>query len=361
LIATFLLYTCGCIFVYFQFVQPWISGAIDIRIGADSDRYWEAAQAMQQGGYPAYSLIGLTSLTANFFGPTVLILWLKSGFLILCFNFLLLFIAMKVAASIEHIRISVFGFLMLLNAELIPSLTTANKEILTLLASVLIAKYIYSTRRSKLLVLAAVIVSLFARWEQAGILILFLLLRHSFMRSRPKLALLLLITALTIGYPLLFTVMGIDPSIFDYLLEDAHFILTLNSIQMAYGFPIVLIPKILMSLAGRLAQPWFYWSGEFISVGFSDAQQQIFQPLGCLAMLIVFTVAAFKRKLSLRNPVALLIAITLIVTAVAPFIQSRYLYGVYVLLSLELARSVPTAFEPFTNRGTSSSKTSVQN
>jgi hypothetical protein len=348
MIGTLLLYAIVCVFIYFQFVQPWIDGTTDIRIGADSDRYWEAAQAMQQGGYTTYDLARLTSLTANFFGPAVLILWLKTGFLILCFNFLLFFIAMKVAASIEHVRISVFGFLMLLNAELIPSLTTVNKEILTLLASVLVAKYIYSTHRSKLLLFAALIVSLFARWEQAAILILFLLMSQSFMRSRPKLSLLLLIAGISVGYPLLFTVMGIDPSIFDYLLQDAHFILTLNSIQMAYGFPIVLIPKILMSLAGRFAQPWYYWSGQFISDGFSDAQQQIFQPLGSLAMLSAFTVAAFKRKLSLRNPVALLIAITLIVSAAAPFIQPRYLYGVYVFLSLELARSVPTPVEPST-------------
>jgi hypothetical protein len=94
-----------------------------------------------------------------------------------------------------------------------------------------------------------------------------------------------------------------------------------------------------MSMAGRLAQPWNYFNGQFASEGFSDVQQQIFQPLGCLAMLIVFSWAVLKGRFVLKSPVVFLVAITLIVSAVAPFIQPRYLYGAYVLLALELAHS----------------------
>jgi hypothetical protein len=346
MIGIFLLYACVCVVVYFEFVQPWINGTIDIRIGADSDRYWEVARRMQEGNYPISTFAGLTTLTGNFLGPVVLILLLKNGFLIMCFNFVVLYIAFKVASSIEHVRITMFGFLMLLNAELFPALTTVNKEILALLAAVLSAKYIYSTRRSKLFLFAALLVSLFARWEQAGILIVFLLFSHSPLRSRPKLSLALLIAALTVTYPLLFSMLGVDSSIFDYLLQDAHLVVTLNSIQLAYGFPIVLIPKVLMSLAGRLSTPWKYWNGEFAEAGFADVQQQIFQPLGCLAILIAFTFAFFKKRLNLRNPIAFFIAITLIISVVPPFIQPRYLYGVYVLLSLELARCLPASPEP---------------
>jgi hypothetical protein len=333
--ATLLLYCGVAIVVYFWLVQPWIAGDINIRIGADSDRYWDAAKGMAW-----YGQGNLLSLTGNFLGPVLIALALKSGFAVMCFNFILFGIALSVAASIEGVRTDTFGFLMLLNAELFPALTTLNKEIFALLAAVLTAKFLYSGSRSKILLLLAFLASVFARWEQAAILLVFLVFYYFRpFRGRPKIAILTLIVGLTVIYPLLFSIFGIDPAIFDYLIENAHTIVRLDAIQASYGFPIVLIPKIFMLVAGTLATPWNYWSGEFLRVGFEDIQQTVFQPLGCLLTLILLVVWITKGRFRLSSPISLLIAVTLIVGAVAPFIQPRYAYPVYVLLCLELARS----------------------
>jgi hypothetical protein len=314
-------------------VQPWLEGPSTIRMGADTDRYWDAAQDAQQ----SFSFDQVFGLSANFLGPVILGLVFRTGFGILCCNVLLLLVALKVAFSIEGVHKALFGWLMLLNAELIPSLNTLNKEILAIVGAVLSAKYIYSKRPSGFLLACTLVISFFARWEQAVILVAFVVVFRSPLGRRPKLALALLILALTFIYPVIFRVFGIDPGIFDYLLEGGGLILKLDSIQASFGFPIVLPVKILMLMGGRLVQPDFYATGGFYKSGYVDYQQEIFQPLGCLAMLVVFVVAAYKGKMRVNRPVALLCAITLIVVAIAPFIQPRYVIPVYVLLSLELA------------------------
>jgi hypothetical protein len=334
LIATLLVYFAGCIVVYFRFVEPWVNGDSTVRVGADSDRYWDAVKLAQEDS----SSSQLVTLGANFLGPVILGLLLKTGFTVMCFNFLLFWIALKVASSIEGVNSTVFGFLMVLNAELLPALTTLNKEILALLAAVLTAKYIYSGRRSIFLLLCTLVVSLLVRWEQLLIFVFFLLLMRSPLRHRPKLALATLVAALTVIYPLMFRIFGIDPSVFYYLIADAGLIVRLDTIQAAYGFPIVLPIKVLMLLAGRLVQPGFYAEGAFFKPHYVDFQQELSQPLGCIAILVVFTVALFKGKMRPQRRVALFSLISLIVASVAPFIQPRYAYPVYVLLSLELAK-----------------------
>ncbi len=332
LFITIFFYVIVCVFVYFWLVEPWISGQIDVRIGADSDIYWEFVRSAQRYGIPA-NFLGLTS---NQLGPVTLGLLLKNGFAVMCFNIFLFCVALKVAFSFPGINKSLFGFLMLLNAELFPSLTTLNKEILALFAAVLTAKYIYSGVRSKLLLVLVSAACLFARWEELAILIMFLVL---YRWKRPKLTLAVIIAAITVAYPLAINAAGIDLRALTLQGENGNTITFLNNIQAHYGFPFVLIPKTFMAFAGRLGAPWIYWSGQFLAEGFEDIQQQIFQPLGCASFLIVFTLAVIRGKMDLRRPIAFLVAITVICEAVTPFVQPRYLYGTYVLLCLEISLS----------------------
>jgi hypothetical protein len=334
LIVVFMLYAEMGVIIYFQYVQPWIHGESVVRIGADSDRYWDAVDSARAGTGES-----LVSVTSNFLGPVLLGLLLHNGFAVMCFNIGLFVFAMKIAGSIPGVNKTIFGYLMLFNAELLPSLTTLNKEILALFAAVLTAKYLLSDRRSTLLLALTLLVSFLARWEQAAILILFLLLQHSPLRFRPKLALGLIVCGLSVIYPLGFRVLHIDPHIFDYLLQNANTIIRLNSIQASGGFVIVVLPKIFMTMAGRLATPWFYWSGDFLKDHLQDPQQDIFQPLGCLAFLLVFAYAILKKKLQLKRPLPMLIVLTMVISAVSPFIQPRYLYAGYILLCLEIAGS----------------------
>jgi hypothetical protein len=321
-----------CTVVYFAYVAPWIAGDINIRMGADSDRYWDSVKDLRLGeGGPLFTA------TTNFLGPVAIGLLLRNGVGVMVFNILLFLLAMKVASSIPDVDVSVFGFLLFLNFELIPSLTTLNKEIFALFSSVLIAKYLYAKKPSALALLGVLLVALFARWEEAAILIFYLILRFVF-RYRRKTALISLIALVTVAFPVGLRVLGLDLSTFDWLMQGANTIIVLNKIEYAYGFPFVVIPKIVMTVAGSWVSYSFYTANPGIVGGFTDPQQEIFQPLGCVALTVVFAYAFWTKRMKLSSPIAMFVVITLIVTAATPFIQPRYLYGAYVMLCIELAR-----------------------
>ena len=330
-LGTFILYSLFCIFLYLQYVEPWIAGDIQTRIGADSDRYWEYAHQSQnsQGAE-------LISVTGNFLGPVTLIRVLHTGLAIMCFNFFLFIISLKVAVSIPQVNKAVVGFLFLANAQLLPALTTVNKEIFILLAAALTSKYLYAEYKSNFLLAAILFVSVVARWEQAAIFILFLLFNILF-RKQPWLGILTLVVLITVAYPFAFIILGLDPHTLDWLLEDAPTLIRIDAIQRAFGFPIVVIPKILMILTGQLHSPQFYdyanWHKWFIT----DAQNWLFLPLGCLMYTIVFVAAVWTKRMNLNRPVALLSAVTLIISAAPPFTQPRYIYAVYTMLCIDLA------------------------
>lgn len=330
--VTLFLYTAICICIYLLYVAPWMSGETATRIGADSDRYWDAVKDVHSSvGTP------LVSATGNFLGPVSIGLLLHNGLAVLGFNVFLFLVSIKIAGSIPDVRLGRFGFLLLLNAELLPSIVTLNKEILALLSSVLIAKYLYTQKPTKLFLIAVLAVCFFSRWEEAAMLILFLILRFVF-RQNSKTALIFIIACITVAFPLTLRFLGLDLSAFDWLTEGANTILLLNKVQYAFGFPLVVIPKILMLIAGSWISPAFYTANPGFINGFTDPQQEIFQPLGCIALMLLFTYSLWTRRMRLENPIAMFIAITLIVTAATPFIQPRYLYGTYVMLCIELSR-----------------------
>ena len=108
----------------------------------------------------------------------------------------------------------------------------------------------------------------------------------------------------------------------------------------------MLLPKIAMTLLGELIRPTYYLSGQFWEDGFIDLHSQIILPFFSIALVSVLLLALAKGKLAAKRPIALMIAIYLIGTALTPFIQPRYEYFVYVLLCLELARTDPSPDRP---------------
>lgn len=331
----FLLYILVCGIIYFQYVQPWIDGHTATRIGADSDRLWDSAKQAQQSGREERPLV---SATGNLLGPVTEALLLQNGFGVMCFNIALFCIAVKVASSIPGVNTGLLGFLFLLNAELLPALTTLNKEILSLLASVLTAKYLYEKKPSKLLLLIVIAISLFARWEQAAILLVYFLLTRFWFKNRPWRAILFLVAVITVAYPFSFKLLGIDPHSLDWLMEGATTQLWLNNIQDHYGFFLLVVPKVLFLITGELHSPQYYnshyWSENFAL----DPQNMLFLPLACVAFIAVFVYALWTKRMRLNRPVALLSAITLIIIAASPFTQPRYIFGVYAMLCIDIAR-----------------------
>jgi hypothetical protein len=205
---------------------------------------------------------------------------------------------------------------------------------------VLVAKYLLSEDRPLFYLGLGLLTSLATRWEQAALVLLVVALtrRKSFFSHRHRLALLSVVTGITIGYPLLVRLKGYYLLAFTQYADGANTIVKLNHLQAAYGFPLVVLPKILMNLLGELLRPTYYL-GPFWETGFMDLHSQIVLPLFSIALVSLLLLALAKGKLAAKRPIAFLIAIYLIGTAVTPFVQPRYEYFVYVLVCLELART----------------------
>jgi hypothetical protein len=60
-------------------------------------------------------------------------------------------------------------------------------------------------------------------------------------------------------------------------------------------------------------------------------------PLFSIALITLLVIAYRRGKLNPARPLALLMIIYIIMTAVTPFVQPRYNYFVYVLLCVDIA------------------------
>jgi hypothetical protein len=277
------------------------------------------------------------SIDSNFLGLVLIAKLLGSLAAITLFNFALFVWGLRCAASLPGVRLGAFFFLLILNPTTTPALLTLNKEIFTFISVVLLVKYISATKRSKLDLFVLLLVSIIPRWEQFFVVALFLLFeaKHSFLKDKHKIALLLMTSAITIGYPLLLkaNVLGLAT---ENLLLSGQMMPKLNEIQAAYGFPLVVIPKALLNLFGELLRPSFFWT-DYLKGDFNDIQNSFVYPLHCLCMFIVCMAAMLRGKLDLNDKSIYWASMYIIVSAVAPIMEPRYQFPIYVLLCLEVS------------------------
>ncbi len=339
-------YLAFCMSCFFLIEQPRLNHETYQRFGADSPTYW---QAVDYGAQHADSGGNLVSFTGNLLGPVAIGRILGSGFAVALFDILLFFISVEIASSIPGVDKYLFVFLLAINAETAPAVVTLNKEILVLLSGMMLAKYIYSEKQSWFLLGLTLLVSLFARWEQIAIVLLFVFLRRkgSFFLRHPRLAVLSVIAGLTVIYPLIASLEGSGLRAFNRYAAGANTIVKLNEIQASFGFPIVLLPKIAMDIFGELLRPITFLK-EFGTLGTGDIHSMFIIPLFSIALVTVLVIAYRRGKLNPRRPIGLVVLIYLIVTALTPFVQPRYNYFVYVLLCLELAKKEEPDGQPDT-------------
>jgi hypothetical protein len=332
----FCLYLAFCWFCFFKFEQPRLSHESNYRFGADSPTYWDAVDYRNNH---ADSGINLVSFGSNLLGPVAIGMVMQTGIGVGLFNILLFFLAVEIACTIPGVDRYRLLFLLMICSETAPALVTLNKEIMVLVSALLLAKYVYSTKRSWLLLGVVLVFSAFTRWEQVAIILLFFFLRRkgSIFERHPRLAVVFVITTLTVTYSLLAMIPGSGIAGFVRYARGGNTIAKLNFLQTHFGFPLVMIPKIILDLSGELLRPVSYFSA-FAGTGFGDIHSWFILPVFSLVLIPLLAIAYRKGLLNPGRPIALLIIIYLLVVAVTPFVQPRYNYFVYVLVCLELAR-----------------------
>jgi hypothetical protein len=333
----FCFYLAFCFACFFAFEQPRLNHDTYIRFGADSPTYWDGVEYRDQ--HPHGSSV-LVSFTGNLLGPVMLGALLRTGFAVACFNIVLFFIAVEIACTIPGVNRYRLLFFLAICAETAPALVTLNKEIMVLVSALLFAKYIYAKRRSYIMLAIVFAASIFARWEQIAILLLFLFLnrKKSIFTRKPWLAVFTVLAILTVLYPLIVRLPGSRIGAFTQYARGANTIAKLNRIQSNFGFPLVVVPKMIMDVFGELLRP-FTFLGEYYMLGYADIHSIFIIPLFSIALASLLYMAYKRGLLHPRRPIALLIIVYAMVTAVTPFVQPRYNYFIYVLLALELSRT----------------------
>jgi hypothetical protein len=345
--GVFCAYLALCWACFFAFEQPRIDHETGTRFGADSPTYWEYVDYRKEHAAAGNSLI---RFDANYFGPVAIGSLLQSAIAVNFLNIALFFLAVEVACTIPGVDRYKLIFLLMICSETAPALVTLNKEIMVLVSALLMAKYLYSQKRSLLLLAVIFLFSFVTRWEQIVILLVFLYLqrRGSVFQRNPWFAVATVVAGLTVSYGLVATVAGPAMASFTRFANGGNTILILNKIQAHFGFPLVMIPKIIMDVSGEVLRPITFLKAMSVRTNFSDIHTWFILPVFSLAMIPVLVVAYRRGRLDPRRPTALLAIIYLLVVAVTPFAQPRYNYFVYVLLALELAKKEPPLAEVVT-------------
>ncbi len=335
-IGLFVLYLFFCLGLLFETITPVADFPFQPNIAADSATYWAIS------GLRANRDVGdipEITISANLFGPVLQALALRTEFNVMLFNCILFGSCLWLMRIMPEFDRSTFLLLTMANPLFISSLTTLNKEIFALASIVYFVAYTRARHYRLLLLLAALSLSLMARWQQTLILLLFLAYesRLSPFRKNRRIGLLVTLMGFTVAYALIDRLV---PSFFQALLVQAqagNTILILDKIQAKFGFPLVVIPKMIMGLTGHFITPW-YFVRDYPGEPFTNWFDQIFTNLHCLLVTSLFAILLISGKLRLRHSATYLLWLYLMMIAISPMVQPRYEYAAYVLLCLEASR-----------------------
>jgi hypothetical protein len=333
----FIVYLIVSYGIFFDAIAPVANFHIRPTIPADSSAYWDAS-GVRITNFADQEQAGVKA-SSNLFGPVLEAELLRTDLNVALFNCFLFIFCLSILRSMPEFDRATFLLLMMINPFLLASLISLNKEIFALAGIVVFIRYTDAKRFRVGWLGLALVLSLFARWQQVLVMLFYVTyeLKISPLRGRRRWGVAVTILGFTIAYGLIYR---LAPFFFAALLAQAeagHTILILDNIQANFGFPLVAIPKILMNCMGRFVTPGYFLHG-YASEDFTNWRDQIFMPMHTLLLTALLVGMFFGRKLRLRHAPTYLLALYLLMTAINPMVQPRYEYAAYVLLCLEASR-----------------------
>lgn len=340
-----LFWSCFAIFIaslfplFFWVAEPSLLGKIPFRVWADSPVYlWIAGVDTDPGlllerhsgtlETPSGQVdwTNLVELSSNYLGPVLIGVLAGSNFGIMLINCGLFFLALYYLFKLQNIRAKLLTTLLLINPWTIVSILTVNKEIIALLAVALFAYYMEKPSWSLFPVVLTV--SFVARWEQAAIFILWILLtsRLNPLRNRRLAVVLVIVMGISIVYPHMKSFTGLWET-------DSHIMNALYSLQQNYLYFLVLIPKVILNFAMNILDVRDYGL-----INWYDLSNSVFL-MSHEVLMVVLTFAIIKyRRFRLRSDIVYAAVLVTVVFSSAPLVQPRYLYSVYVFACIEVAK-----------------------
>jgi hypothetical protein len=334
----FVVYLIVSYCIFFEAVAPVADFNLQPTIAADSAAYWNASGVRTINFADKEEKVGADA-SSNLLGPVVEAEVLRTDFNVAVFNCFLFLSCLSILRSMPEFDRATFLLLMMINPFLLASMITLNKEIFALAGIVVFVRYTGAKRFRILWLALALGLSLFARWQQVLVMLIYVAyeLKVSPVRGRRRWGVAVTVLGFTIAYGVIYRV---APFFFRALLAQAeagHAILILDNIQANFGFPLVAIPKILMNCMGHFLSPG-YFLHSYVTEDFTNWRDQIFMQMHTLLLTMLLMGMFLGRKLRLRHAPVYLLALYLLMTAINPMVQPRYEYAAYVLLCLEASR-----------------------
>jgi hypothetical protein len=324
------------VFFFFAINDTYYINNESFSLGADSSTYYNAAINWDFGITPAFAL------NYNYLGPLLVLLVAEMNNLkVFCINSALLLIAYFCLVHTFKLNRKKFIILLIINPMLIASLLLVNKEILGLFSIAMFLCFL-ETKSWKFLI-GALVFAFLTRWQEALVIIVFLILVSpvNIFRKNRAFTIILLVSAITLVYPyFLSPILGgvVDDATIERQTQSAFgFATILNSLQDNYLFFVALIPKILANLFGNV----FRFFGYILnpnSINFYDLYNS-FVVLGHQIAMFLLTIMMFtKRSITLKSDEIYFSLIYLILFSISLMVQYRYIFPLYILFCVVLAK-----------------------
>ncbi|HEX6494909.1 MAG TPA: hypothetical protein VF018_05465 [Acidobacteriaceae bacterium] len=359
IIGSLIIFVLLSFFLFFETIAPVADFSFQPNVQADSGTYWELS-GVRPGAFATQPSGTNVELGNNTLGPVGQAKLFRTDSGILLSNLALLIILLWVVGTMKEFDRGFFTLLLLLNPLLFSSIVTLNKEIFAITGMIVFVRYMTAKKHRGIVLIFALLISFAARWQQMAVMLLLACFesRVSPIRKKPLAGVLVTLLIFTLAYTAIYKLV---PNLIAGLLAQAsagRTIRILDAIQGNFGFPLVVIPKILLNVMGRWITPGYfikdYWSADF-----SNWHDQIFLEVQELLTTVLLLILLLGRKLSLKDPPVYLLALYFILTAVNPMEQPRYEYPAYVLLCLQASRFVKLGRAPIKENATSDSQTSL--
>lgn len=347
LFPVLLLYILISLGIFSEWVQPSLNGLTDDHIAADSTTYIYFADSFREGHPDPFVVGAMTTFPNNFWLPVLLAFLFKGTMAMVLVNYAMGVTTVLLLRKCVSVDMWLFLVLLLLNATTTISLLAVNKEVVDALA---VAIYLFSReKKSWLLLLLAVVISLVNRFEITMIMIVFMMVEScpNPIRRRRALTLGMLVLGLSVLLPLLAS--GQLAARYEEA-SSAGVVNFLDQMELHYFYFVAVIPKVLENLFGEILNV-----SKFSSYSFSDPANSYFLLSNNLACAAVIALLVLRRRLSLKSDLVYFCAVGCVIMAISLVIQPRYFYFIYVLLCLKAAErksesrprlQVPSGAEP---------------
>jgi hypothetical protein len=321
------LYIAATLVVFFQVVIPSLEDfSANETFAVDTTVYTDLADSVREGRYTPYVVGSLAHFPNTAWMPVLIWLILNNAFLVMLLNYALFTFSILLLRKTFSINLAIFIPLLLLNPTTTTSILCLNKESVDLFC---LSLFLYSrVKNKKWILLATLLFALINRYEFCVVMLLFAVAgsRWNPLREKRIATMLLLVAAFNFAIP--FWGGKMLAQRFEEA-ASANTIAFLDRLQMNYLYIIAVIPKIAENLFGQIVNP---------QVWKAPTAWLIVNLFNNISYLIVITIAAINRRLTLQNDLIYFAVIGALLVAQSLSVQPRYFQFIYVLLCLQIAQ-----------------------